>query len=266
MEVFTPTFVYNCSLVLSRNLKLMLIFYAKPQNFYLKQNTNFFHFIFYKMSILCSICQGDINFHDEEISILHCGHIYHQNCVQQWLDTRMTCPDCRSQVVRENVVMKIYPSINGDADIVYQGSSDETKNILQVFNKNNTNFQKLLIKRITFLEERNKDYSKKNLKLDENLRNTLKTMRELQNEKIINDEKTNKLNSDNEKLKKEIKSLEEKLISISNELSTCKKQDETEFDILEAENTNLKNKLASVLDILLSEECISDTIQSTSKS
>ena len=218
------------------------------------------------MSISCSICQEQINLRNEEISVLHCGHIYHQRCLQQWLETRMTCPDCRSQVVRENVVMKIYPSINEDEGLVYKGSSDETKTILQVFNENNTNFQKLLIKRITFLEEQNKDYSNKNLKLDKNLGNTLKTMRALQNEKIINDEKTNKLNSDNEKLKKEIKSLEEKLISISNELSTCKKQDETEFDILEAENTNLKNKLASVLDILLSEECISDTIQSTSTS
>ena len=134
------------------------------------------------MSISCSICQERINFRDEEISVVHCGHMYHHSCLHQWLDTRMTCPDCRSQVLRENVVMKLYPSVNEDADLVYKGSSDETKTILQVFNENNANFQKLLIKRITLLEEQNKDFSNKNSKLDENLRINLTTIIALQNE------------------------------------------------------------------------------------
>ena len=84
----------------------------------------------------------------------------------------MTCPDCRSQVHRENIVMKIYPSINEDEGLVYKGSSDETKTILQVFNENNTNFQKLLIKRVTLLEKQNEDFSNKNSKLEENLKIT----------------------------------------------------------------------------------------------
>ena len=159
--------------------------------------------------------------------------------------------------------MKIYPSVNEDADLVYKGSSDETKTILQVFNENNTNFQKLLIKRITFLEEQNKDYSIKNLKLDENFRNTETTMRALQNEKIINDEKTNKLTDENEKLKKDIKTLGEKLKTTSNELKTFIQQNKSAFEKLDAENTNLKTKLSLVLDILLAEERINNNVQST---
>ena len=213
------------------------------------------------MSAFCSICQEQIDFRDEEISVLHCGHIYHQTCIQHWLDTDSTCPDCRSQV--DNYVKKIYPSLNEDKDLVYKGSSDETKTIFQVFNENNRNFQKLLIKRITFLEEQNKDYSIKNLKLDENFRNTETTMRALQNEKIINDEKTNKLTDENEKLKKDIKTIEEKLKTTSNELKTFMQENKSAFEKLDAENTNLKTKLSLVLDILLAEKGKNINVQST---
>ena len=159
------------------------------------------------MSVSCPICQEDIHFCDEEISVLNCGHLFHQRCLQRWLDTDLICPECRAEVTMENYVKKLFPSVNEDADLVYKGSSEETKSILGVFNENNTNFQNIFLKRITFLEGQNKDFANKNSKLEENLKITWTTMRSLQREKKDKDEKINKLIEENEKLKADKKTL-----------------------------------------------------------
>ena len=256
------------------------------------------------MSISCPICQEDINFSDEEISVVRCGHLFHQRCLQQWLDTDLSCPECRLEVTDENLIKKIYPSVIEDADLVYKGSSDETKTILTVFNENNTNFQKLFLKRITNLENHNKDLADKNVKLEENLSITSTRMRALQNEnkdkdeeivKLINDNKElntdietlqqnlttsndqhqsavkglkseiNQLIKDNDKLKANTKTLEENLKTMSIEAKTAKEQNRSSFTDLEAENNKLRDKISSVLDVLLSGGYSNDG-QSTSTS
>ena len=110
-----------------------------------------------------------MSFCDEEISVVNCGHIFHQRCLQQWLDVRPTCPECRAQVARENFVNKIYPSFGEDADLVYKGSSDETKRILESYDDQTKVFKKQFIKRIVSLEKQNKEYSKKNSILEEKI-------------------------------------------------------------------------------------------------
>ena len=42
---------------------------------------------------LCTICLEDI---EEDKSRLPCDHVYHGNCIQQWLQKNCTCPICRS--------------------------------------------------------------------------------------------------------------------------------------------------------------------------
>lgn len=42
----------------------------------------------------CSICLDDIN-NGESIRKLDCGHVFHTNCVEQWINTYSTCPYCR---------------------------------------------------------------------------------------------------------------------------------------------------------------------------
>ena len=196
------------------------------------------------MSVICSVCHEDINFSDEEISVLHCGHMFHQTCLQQWLGNRMTCPECRSAVTKDKFVKRIYPSIN--KDLVYRGSSDETKTILNVFNENNTNFQKMFIKRITLLEEQNKDFASKNSKLEENLKITWVTMRSLQKENKDKDEKLNKMKKENEKLKAHNKILKEDINSDFEKLKTICEKHELYYKKLIKENRELKvdhNKL-----------------------
>ena len=74
----------------------------------------------------------------------------------------MTCPECRTQVVRKNFVKKIYPSVDEDADLVCKGSSDETKCILKNYDDQTKMFKKQFIKRIASLEKENEELSKKN--------------------------------------------------------------------------------------------------------
>ena len=64
------------------------------------------------MLISCSICLGDINLFDKEVSITKCGHFFHANCLNSWLAQQMNCPECRTIVTRDNFVRNIFPKIN----------------------------------------------------------------------------------------------------------------------------------------------------------
>ena len=70
------------------------------------------------MSVFCLICQEDINFCHEDISVLNCGHLFHKKCLQQWLDTNSTCPECKSAVTKNDLVQNIYPSKREDSDFM----------------------------------------------------------------------------------------------------------------------------------------------------
>lgn len=46
----------------------------------------------------CVICQA--NFYGEErVGVLNCGHIFHPECIKQWIATAKTCPCCRQEDV-----------------------------------------------------------------------------------------------------------------------------------------------------------------------
>ena len=152
------------------------------------------------MSVTCAICHEDINFCTEEISVLNCGHLYHNGCLQQWLSTNSTCPECRSAVTRNNFVQKLYPSKKEDAESVYRGTSDETKSILKVYEDTTINLQKMFTERILSLEN-------KNLELEEKLQKSSDEKESLRL-KLDDEEVKNKV------LKSEIKKFKEKLSSV----------------------------------------------------
>ena len=66
------------------------------------------------MLINCSICLGDINLFDKEVSILNCGHFFHSHCLNNWLAQQMNCPECRAIVTRDNFVRNIFPKVNDE--------------------------------------------------------------------------------------------------------------------------------------------------------
>ena len=64
------------------------------------------------MLINCSICLRDISLFNRQVSVLNCGHFYHANCLNEWLDNELSCPECRAQVTRGAFATNIYPKIN----------------------------------------------------------------------------------------------------------------------------------------------------------
>ena len=42
----------------------------------------------------CVICINDFK-RNETILKLHCNHIFHENCIEEWLQIKMECPICR---------------------------------------------------------------------------------------------------------------------------------------------------------------------------
>ena len=65
-----------------------------------------------KMLVNCSVCLGDINLFDKEVSILNCGHFFHSHCLNDWLPQQMNCPECRAIVARDNFVTNIFPKVD----------------------------------------------------------------------------------------------------------------------------------------------------------
>ena len=107
------------------------------------------------MTISCSICQEDLDFCNQEISVLNCGHLYHRACLQQWLNVKLTCPECRSAVIRNNVVQKIFPAKKDDDNYDYRGSSEKTKKILKLYDDSTKQFRKMFTERIESVENDN---------------------------------------------------------------------------------------------------------------
>jgi len=55
---------------------------------------------------MCAICQEDFEEFDG-ITKLECGHIYHYECVKDWMDDKGTCPCCRKEDISAKI-NKIY--------------------------------------------------------------------------------------------------------------------------------------------------------------
>jgi len=47
---------------------------------------------------LCSICRNQINTDEICRKINHCGHFFHQNCVDSWFVRNHSCPMCRNEI------------------------------------------------------------------------------------------------------------------------------------------------------------------------
>lgn len=46
---------------------------------------------------VCAICREQFNKSNETI-MLHCKHMYHKNCILEWLKEQNTCPICRESL------------------------------------------------------------------------------------------------------------------------------------------------------------------------
>ena len=48
-----------------------------------------------KSKKICSICLEELIDSIDSIDCCQCGHCFHKKCIQEWLKTHSTCPNCR---------------------------------------------------------------------------------------------------------------------------------------------------------------------------
>lgn len=48
-------------------------------------------------NIQCVLCLNELDDYDDKIT-LDCGHVFHLECLDNWIDRTNSCPVCRSQV------------------------------------------------------------------------------------------------------------------------------------------------------------------------
>ncbi len=46
----------------------------------------------------CTICQEDTNVDSRGVIRLPCGHVFHEECLNNWTRENPTCPNCRQSV------------------------------------------------------------------------------------------------------------------------------------------------------------------------
>ncbi|GIZ02251.1 TRAF-interacting protein [Caerostris extrusa] len=66
------------------------------------------------MRCLCIICK-DLLDSVQSIVTIPCGHVFHNNCLSQWMVCSKTCPECRHHI--EKNISKLYFSFSPDSDI-----------------------------------------------------------------------------------------------------------------------------------------------------
>lgn len=49
---------------------------------------------------LCSICLNELT---SNLTITSCGHVFHKECINNCLDKRSVCPNCRTYAPKENL-------------------------------------------------------------------------------------------------------------------------------------------------------------------
>ena len=63
---------------------------------------------FYSLSIVqyqCSICCEDIKNGEHIIKLIGCGHVFHRNCLELWLERKPLCPNCKRNI-RNDIFLK----------------------------------------------------------------------------------------------------------------------------------------------------------------
>ncbi|XP_008061369.1 E3 ubiquitin-protein ligase TRAIP [Carlito syrichta] len=68
---------------------------------------------------LCTIC-SDFFDHSRDVAAIHCGHIFHLQCLIQWFETApsRTCPQCRIQVGKRSIINKLFFDLSQEEENV----------------------------------------------------------------------------------------------------------------------------------------------------
>ena len=67
------------------------------------------------MRLVCVICT-ELFVVNSHISVVHCGHLFHEDCLSKWLNSgQKTCPQCRYSCNSKSIIKKLYLTESDDA-------------------------------------------------------------------------------------------------------------------------------------------------------
>jgi hypothetical protein len=72
---------------------------------------------------VCPICLGGYKKGDMLILSQHCTHLFHKDCIFEWLESHDDCPMCRSAMVTDSEVSKAATSLAGTTSMHLIGAS-----------------------------------------------------------------------------------------------------------------------------------------------
>ncbi|XP_026761507.2 E3 ubiquitin-protein ligase TRAIP [Galleria mellonella] len=172
------------------------------------------------MHFLCTICSDLIN-QAENIYVTKCGHLFHYQCLAQWLERSKSCPQCRHKVT-EKCLFRVYPTLSNDStgeDVaILQSRLDDA--LLQLRQQKATSKEKedtlaVVTADLKKNEELLKACEKKLISRD----SAVSALKEQLEYLKVQNKETNRLKEENEALKKNLQTLNglQKVLNATNE-------------------------------------------------
>lgn len=88
--------------------------------------------------LICAICDSPLipppeesEGKEEDVSGLKCGHVFHKNCLNQWLCRRQNCPNCRLEITADDVVPKLYFNADEGQAVEFVKTSRQSSEVPQ---------------------------------------------------------------------------------------------------------------------------------------
>ncbi|XP_065215384.1 E3 ubiquitin-protein ligase TRAIP-like isoform X2 [Planococcus citri] len=185
------------------------------------------------MNVSCTICQeflftGEDN--EPAISSTSCGHVYHSNCLFQWMERSETCPHCRTDLDQDDDVFKLNLIIEKPSTETF----DELKNRVKRLSKKIDSDLKRAVEKNKKLEDQVQSLLRGESTLKDELAAKSKKLQKMKENLKTVDSMNEKLKKENEKLKNSI----EKNLDIEDNLNDMLDE---EAELLEKTRENLFN-------------------------
>ena len=150
------------------------------------------------MPVICAVCLDELDFSKDHISATKCGHVFHKICLENWIQTTTTCPECRKLVGRDQYTKRIYANFSNE-EFLYNGESNRTKSIIKSYKDNVSASSNLFLDRIIELENENSN----NMAVLNSINETLKNCKKERNSLEVENKKLQKTVIDRESKLKE---------------------------------------------------------------
>ena len=155
------------------------------------------------MEFKCSICLDSLFSVNTDVSVTQCGHLFHKTCLEGSLKRNQKCPNCKCKI--KSIIKQIYPDV---FDIlVYNSCSNETFEFFQKVSDLEKERKIVLLKVIKKLDKENRNLKETNKNYKTNLAISKAFLETFQNDRKEWQEKSVKLELENNNLLNEIRKL-----------------------------------------------------------